>query len=575
MARHTMLEAEAIRLLDAVSSGMEMNDSISAAELSMLPKTVKVFGRIAPDTQTDFQKRCAKMSDEEIIHLNATDGNFFAQFMLGPTFKFDFPPALIAVWNVLTQALATLQEYTGEAKLALGIPRGFAKTTLMKLFCAYALIHSRHTFILAISNVGTNAEKTIKDVADLMDQPQVRKLYGNYDEDIDVDRQDEKIFKFGGKSCVLKAKGQRSSVRGVNIGNRRPDIILMDDVQDEENAKSGLESEALLDWILNTLLPAKSTDGGLDIFVGNTYDQAGAILPKLVNDPEWVSLVLGAILADGTSLWERLHPVAKLMSAYRSAVRFGNEGGWLAQYMNIMDVGKNAKFDARQLSIHWNDFLSKHHITDESLQDVEIEGKFVIIDPSSTKEAADEHSILCVYIIAGLPVCRRVVHKQLTPKEAISTGLAMMVQENCFVLFIEDVAYQDTLLYWFKEYLDALRLPPVVRKMFQILPVAPERKHKTARILNCFRQMNVGEIICHPDVHQAIIGEGRSFNRLKTNNEDNVLDTVHYAPLLATSHKAVILDSYYEANYRAQVAAQQARLDHPSKGKARHERHPV
>ena len=67
----------------------------------------------------------------------------------------------------------------GEAKIALGIPRGFAKTTMMKLFCAYALIHSRHTFILIIGNVGANAEKSIKDVADLLDQPQVRNLYGN------------------------------------------------------------------------------------------------------------------------------------------------------------------------------------------------------------------------------------------------------------------------------------------------------------------------------------------------------------------------------------------------------------
>ena len=573
--KQTMMETEALRLLDALASGSSCDHEIPAAELAALPQTVKVFGRVARDASTDFQKRTAKMTVEEIIHLNAVDANFFAQFMLGSTFKFNFPPALVAVWSVLTQALATLQDYVGEAKIALGIPRGFAKTTMMKLFCAYALIHSRHTFILVIGNVGANAEKSIKDVADLLDQPQVRAIYGDWDKDIDVDRQDEKIFRFADKNCVLKAKGQRSSVRGVNIGNRRPDIILMDDAQDEENAKSVVESEALLDWILNTLLPAKSTEGGLDIFVGNTYDQAGAILPKLVRDPEWVSMVLGCILKDGTSLWERMHPVAKLLSAYRSAVRFGNEGGWLAQYMNIMDVGRNAKFDARQLSIHWNSFSQRHHLQD-GIDDAEIEGKFIVVDPATSKLKADEHSLMVAYIISGEPVCRRVVHRQMTPKEAIATSLALMMEENCYVIFVENVAYQDTLLFWFNEHLDSLRLPANIRALFKILPIEPERRAKNGRILNAFRQLNVGEIICHPDTHTSIIAEGRSYDRLKSDNEDNVLDTVHYVPLIATKFKSVILESYYVSNYRRRVEEQMKRLDVvEGAGKRRRERHAI
>ena len=570
----SMHETEAINLLNKLSSGSTCEFEIPAEELDMLPKTVKIFGRIARDATSDFQKRMSTMTVDEIVHMNATDCNFFAQFMFGATFKFNFPPALVAVWSVLTQALATLQDYVGEAKLALGIPRGFAKTTMMKLFCAYALIHSRHTFILIIGNVGANAEKSIKDVADLLDQPQVRQLYGNYDGQMDVDRQDEKIFKFADKNCVLKAKGQRSSIRGINIGNRRPDIILMDDAQDEENAKSLVESEALKDWILNTLLPAKSTDGGLDIFVGNTYDQSGAILPQLVKDPEWVSLVLGAILADGTSLWERLHPVRKLLASYRSAVRFDNEGGWLAQYMNIMDVGRNAKFDSRQLQSHWLAFEAKHHL-EHGLEDAEIEGKFIVIDPATSKATADEHSIMVGYIIAGMPMCRKVVHRQMTPKEAIAAALALMMDENCYVLFIENVAYQDTLIYWFKEYLDDLRLPPDIRMMFKILPVEPERRAKSSRILNAFRQMNVGEIICHPDTHQSIINEGRSYDRLKSDNEDNVLDTVHYVPIIATKYKAIILNSYYESDYRSKVAAQQSRLDKKEGTTRRQERHSI
>lgn len=571
----SMAENEALKLLNSLASGLSCEFEIPAEELAALPQTVKIYGRASKETTSEFQKRLNGMSTDEVVNLNATDCNFFAQFMLGSTFKFNFPPALIAVWSVLTQALATLQDYTGEAKLALGIPRGFAKTTLMKLFCAYALIHSRHTFILIIGNVGANAEKSIRDIADLLDQPQVRSLYGDYDKDIDVDRQDEKIFKFADKDCVLKAKGQGSSVRGINIGNRRPDIILMDDAQDEDNARSAVESENLKDWILNTLLPAKSNEGGLDIFVGNTYDHAGAILPQLVKDPEWVSLVLGAILEDGTSLWERLHPVRKLLASYRTAVRFGNEGGWLAQYMNIMDVGRNAKFDSRQLQAHWLAFEAKHHLQ-HGIDDTDVQGKYMIIDPSSTSATADEHSLMLVYLIDDMPVCRRVIHRQMTPKEAITVSLATMLEENCFVLFVESVAYQDTLRFWFTEHLDNLRLPRDLRNLFKILPAYPERTNKNSRILNAFRQLNVGEVICHPDVHQPIINEGRKFDKLRSNNDDNILDTVHYAPIIGLKHRDVILDLYYQAEYRKKVYEQQQRLDKLDSGySSRVEKSPI
>lgn len=562
----TLKEREALKLMESISGNLEVQ---SAAEpdpwmhpelLVDLPATVKVFGsRHSRDVDEHWLDG---LSTEDIVRNNAVDCNFFARFMLGDTFRFPFPPAFVAVWNMLAQALAVLQDYVGESKVALGIPRGFAKTTLMKLFCAYAMIHSRCSFILVIGNVGSNAEKSIKDIADLLGQDRVVRLYGDYSATMSVDRQDEKLFTFAGKQCVLKAKGQRSAVRGINIGNRRPDIILMDDVQDEENAKSAIESSGLEDWIFNTLLPAKSTEGGLDIFVGNTYDQGGALLPKLVKDPEWTSLVLGAILEDGTSLWERLHPIKKLLSSYRSSVRLGNEGGWLAQYMNIMDVGRNSKFDSRAMSTHYTEFAAQHKLPADRTANLDdmVQGKFIVVDPASTKVNADEHSILLVYAIGNMPVCRAVHHKQMTPKEAITYTVALMLREHCYVAFVEDVAYQDTLLYWFNEMLDAMRLPPQVRRMFQVKPISPQRRSKTSRILNLFRQLNVGEVLVHPSMEADVISEGRGFDKLRVDNEDNVLDSVHYAPLVLEQHRSLVYGAYEDAIYRAKVEAQQERL---------------
>ena len=520
---------------------------------SKLPATVKVFGLRAA-SRPDVRTIICNMSDVDVKTKLATDLNFFAHFMLGDTFKYEFPPLLVMVWQVLVQSVAALQDYVGIANLVLGIPRGFAKTTLIKLYVVYCLIFTRHTFIVNVGNIEKNSSNLLKDVSDILDSDIVRLYFGDYDADMVVNQSDFKYFKFYGQKCILRSKGALTSMRGINVDNRRPNIIIMDDVQDEENAKSDIESSKLYDWIFNTLLRTRSPDGAINIYVGNTYPHKGTIITKLAEDPEWISLILGAILEDGTSLWAELHPIQLLLSDYNAAVRAGNEAGWLAEFMNVMDTARNDRFDKVAMQ---NNYDSLDPFT-LSLINVPynptVDGKFIVIDPASTKKNADEHAVALVYIVGSKIIVRDVVHKRLTPKEAIRIAVSLAIREGAWTVFIEDVAYQDTLIYWFNEELKTNQLWTHLQSTFKLLPINPRNRSKNSRILQLFKQINVGDIVIHPTAQVAVGNEGTAYIATKSDNEDNVLDACHYALVAATLHRADIIATY-ERGYNSATAS--------------------
>lgn len=506
---------------------------------------------VVPDTVRLFHKRgMSEMTVDEMLHgmaaeqvyaKLASDLNFLSRFLLGDLFKYDWPPTIVATWSLMVQSAAALQDYAGEANLAIGIPRGFAKSTLMKIFCCYCLMFTRHTFILVVGNIDANAANIIKDIDSMLDGDHVRKYFGSHREQMTTDRQDFKLFNFQGKVCILRAKGGRTSLRGLNVEHRRPDVILMDDIQDDDNAKSEIESKALLSWIVNTLLPTRSTDGAINLYIGNTYDHDGSILKKLVDDPEWVSLTLGAILEDGTSLWPELHPLNKLISSYKSAQKLGEERSWLAQYMNAMDTEASDDFDSIAIRRHW-DAATWLGVGVETGADAE--ARYIVIDPASTKKNADEHAVSAFYVYAGIPVCRKIVNGQMNPKQAITTAVAMALVTGCFDIFIEDVGYQDTLLFWFKTLLrDDQTIPDAVKNLINLRPCSPGRGSKNTRILHTFSMLKEGSLLIHPDAFTQVKNEGVLFDKMRTNNTDNVLDTLHYAYPVYISNKHMLMDN--------------------------------
>lgn len=466
------------------------------------------------------------LTREQIIHRCLTDLNFMSKFFMPTVCKDDFPPLMDSVWRLWIDGANKLTKYRGEFKTASAIPRGYAKTTLIKLFIIWLVLFTPHTFIAIIGSTDSNAENIASDVVDMLGQSHVRAIFGNWDSDVRRNSKEERSFKFLGKSVILKPKGALTSVRGLNIFNKRPDVIIMDDVETAEVAASVAESSKLIEWVFSTLVPTINSDGGLVMFIGNVYPYPTSLLHIIKRTPSWTKLILGAILSDGSALWENLHSKRKTIQGYLDSIIQGTVRSWLAQYMNAVEDETLNQADLTAIASYGQQVSNK-------ISNVRPDMQYLIIDPATDKVDADDTCLLHVQVYQSLIVCRRTVLEVMSPKETIRKALSLCAAYNIPAVFIEDVQYQYTLGQWMREALDVTELKELVSVMY----VSPKRSSKNSRINMSFKELNAAEVIIHPELYPKYRAEAKKFDPNRKDNRDNLLDTTHYASIIYDTYK--------------------------------------
>lgn len=459
-------------------------------------------------------------SSAEASTLARTSLDFLAGLAIPTVFRYAFPPVLLAVWQLLTQSVALVKEYT---QIAIGIPRGHGKTTVIKLFVLFIILFTNRRFILIISATATLAENIVADITDMLNESNIIKLFGDWKLGSELDRQDLKKFGFRDRNIIIAAIGAGGSLRGLNIKNERPDVMIFEDVQTKECAMSKVQSDALENWVVGTAMKAKSPHGCLTIFVANMYPGPNSILKKLKHNPMWIKFVSGAILSDGTALWEELRSVDSLISELDNDMAMGHPEIFFSEVMNDTDVGINTKTDLALIrDWPWN-------------QGEIPQGKFIIVDPSQNKKGGDLVTIARFDVFDATPGCVELVEEALSPGDTIKRALSMAIRHNITVIGIETTAFQFTLLYWFDFICKQLNITGI-----QAVEVYTGSASKNARITDMLKGLTSGEIIIHPSVKNLVIHQIANWNPLKRDNVDGILDTLSYAPKMIELYAPII-----------------------------------
>lgn len=449
--------------------------------------------------------------DSAQIHDLARDSLDMLAGLAAPTvFKYLFPPVFISVWLWLVNYVKKPRAFP---QLALGLPRGFGKTTVVKLFILYCILFTNKKFILVISNTAKLAENIIFDVSAFLDEPNIKKIFGDWRNGMVSDTQAMKKFGFRGRNIVLAGIGAGTSLRGLNINNERPDIMVFEDIQSREEADSEVLSNALEQWMVGTAMKAKSPNGCMFLFVANMYPTKWSILRRLKANPNWIKFISGGILADGTSLWEELQPIAQLTREFENDLSMGRPEVFFAEVLNDENAASNNLIDFSKVPEYiWpNDQIP--------------EGNFVIVDPSGWKKKSDEVAVGYFEVHNTKPVLRKLKSDRLSPSDTIRAALEFCLQNNCRIVAIESVAYQATLCYWFTFICRQLGIVGI-----ECVEIYPGANSKNARILAMFKEYQTGEVIVHSDLRAEVHAQMVTFNSLKDNNTDDILDLLTYAP---------------------------------------------
>lgn len=432
-----------------------------------------------------------------------------------------------SIWVLITNVLLTPTRLT---KHAIGIPRGHAKTHTLKLLILYIIFFTDLSYVLVIGNTVSLARSVIEDVMTMLGSDNIRALFGDYRLGIDKDNAEVKEFNFLGRDLILKPFGAGSSVRGTNINNRRPQVIICDDMQSADEAKSIEQSKQLMTWFLGTLLKARDYHRCHVIYVGNMYpdlvtSEKGAtpvtyacILRNLQLAHDWVSWVTGAFLADGSSIWPAVHPPEALLEDLASDTNLGNAHVWYAEVQNDPRASEGMFFNITKAA-PWTPVMPMLPI-----------GKFIMIDPSLGKKTSDNQvvGLFEIYDETG-PVWKELRVMQMKAPQLVPAVLQWAMEENVPAIFGEAYGYQESLLHWFEYFMQIFNIPTHAIKLVPISRAGGNQKAKNVWIYESFGSVYAQVLKMVPKVFAAYTTEALAFNPLQTDNVDDILDNGEYA----------------------------------------------
>ena len=456
----------------------------------------------------------ASFSSSEVHDLAAKSLDFLAALALPTVFKYFFPPVFQQIWQLLLTYVHKTRDFS---QLAIGLPRGFAKTTFIKIFLLYVILFTKRSFILICAKNEKKASAILADVCSFLDEPNIRKVFGDWRLGLQIDQAVQKQFGFRGRTIVLHA-GTVSTVRGLNVQHRRPDVMIFDDIQDRDDADSEQISQQLETDMYGTAMKAKSPEGCLFVFIGNMYPTKWSLLRRIKNNPTWIKFIAGGILWKNNkpeSLWEDLQPLSQLLKEYENDLTSGRPEVFYAEVLNDENASVNKLIDISKIPEcpYENEFATGMH-----------QGNFIVIDPSNDKANSDSVSITYFEIWDSIPVAREIIEGRLSPGDSIEETLKLCFKYNCFLVAVESNAYQYSHLYWFNYICNQRGIQGI-----HCVDVYSGAASKNARILTMFKSLLAKELYLATPVRAQVFNQITSFNPLKTNNVDGILDCLTYA----------------------------------------------
>jgi hypothetical protein len=300
--------------------------------------------REAEETSVSNNRVSQQILEEAVAH-SAYDPAFFLRFFLSKWFPTPLAPFQLGLVALVTRKVQFLNDYPAahdfllneffyaadpsdptstklpvfqlneEGKLIMIagdnnnfiIPRGYSKTTLLNGLNLYDCTTDGTVFGVYISATATHAETQLGNIRfELEGNELLRAAYGNVvptKSDAEKWSSDQLQLRNG---AILVARGRGGQVRGLNFQARRPNKILLDDVEDEDSIATGVLRVKTERWFYAAVSPAGNEMDGAQaagvaqqpLMITNLGTLLGpeCLMMTLAKDPQYNTVKFGAKL---------------------------------------------------------------------------------------------------------------------------------------------------------------------------------------------------------------------------------------------------------------------------------------
>lgn len=370
------------------------------------------------------------------------------------------PPGVLH--DFLFNALPALADDPRGRKLALAAPRGEAKSTLVtQLFSLWCAVTGRKHYLVLVMDALDQALPMLEAIkAELDSNP---RLQQDFPEAYGPGRVWQARVILTQNNVKIEVFGSGKRMRGLRHGPHRPDLVILDDLENDENVRSPQQRDKLERWLKNTVLKLGAADDRFDVVYIGTLLHYDSVLARVLKNPLWETYIFKAVLEwpQRMDVWEQWEEVLRNLGeeaadAFYAAQKVKMEEGartsWPAQrpllaLMKIRARDGHAAFDAELQ----NDPLNNEDAPFKDLKFwVELRPDWVFFgacDPSLGRLGAsrDPSAILVggysrqtgILDVVEARIARRV------PDRIIEDLIGLHEKYHCLVWAIEAVQFQE------------------------------------------------------------------------------------------------------------------------------------
>jgi hypothetical protein len=502
--------------------------SILDAELDTGSEFDGIFAASDSKTQEQIDLKDVSAELAQVLELLRIDAEFFIEFFLAEELSSEVPQFHKEIWGMLTKL--------DLERVLLAIPRDHAKTTLAKLCVVWYFLFTPHRFCTYLSNTNAIAKNACRDIMAFFKNSNFVAVFGHVK--VLKESETESLWMFevpmgNGrvKQCILRAVGAGQQMRGINIDNQRPDITVVDDVEDNENTESELQQKKLDKWIFGPYLKALARRKKI-IWLGNML-QKTSLLARLSRNPKWNPVVFGAMVQNAvtgalTALWPSRWSIEELIE-YRE---LGLTETWLCEMMNMPGHGENG-FTSESI---------KYGVVPTPGGNSQIKGAFLTLDPAFGEKQHNDNSAIVVHLIPedGPPIVGEYFHGKTDEVGLLHEMVRLATKWNAWTWGIESVAAQKVLITLFTVLLNGMGMTGQV----EMLPLmAGKGDPKVGRIKAWVALMANGEYEI-PEGDIEITNQLLTYNMKAKNNKDDLIDSCAYGPQMLQLYEHVIIEQF-------------------------------
>lgn len=435
-----------------------------------------------------------------------------------------FPDRFTAEFTPLHDQIFDLIDY-GAPRVAIAAPRGIGKTSIVSLaLAARKMLFRLCHFYVYVSNSATSGELQTENLKfELSSNKLIKKMFGKV-KTKGVQGLDESFSKKAWvalSNCLVLPRGSGQQVRGILYHNWRPDLIVIDDLEDTETIENEEIRIKRKQWFNADLLKCVSrVDKDWQVVYIDTLKHEDALLQDLIDSPDWESVRLEICDDD----YEPTAPTFMSKEDIMKEVEYHRNENLMdvfyREFRNIPISIEDAVFRQEYFK-HYEepDLMSPEVGTPPNLTNV------VIIDPAKTvKLHSSESAAICWGISRAdkKMYFRDCVSKCMYPDELYNVALDMVVNMGAFILAVEVTSLEQFIVQPIK---NEMRIRGVTAQFIELKAGGNNARTKAQRVATLAPHYRHGYIYHNKAICGKLETQLMSFPRSK---KWDVMDAAAY-----------------------------------------------